>query len=285
MGSPQRYELHEEASLGLRLTKASASQSTPEHPQSQDQMCDKLTAMALQPRSLLDLPAEVRLIIYKNLFAWPEHIKLRLLESGYIRPVEAVKLNLRSLRTCKTFYTEACPVLYGINTFSVAFHETKDLGRMRQASRLCIENLAVEAPANMSDDDISVDDMVHIQNEVREVLKYRTEKLNLGMVGATLPGIQRLTVNPSTSSAFLSTILQLSMSLPCSPIREDWPVLEVIVELPVLSELTPPQNTRLALSEEHATMLKHNRQLSALDGDSTLGLGHEMPDYKLIQIR
>ena len=90
----QRCELHKQGSLGFRLTMPSASPSIPELSNAQEQLCNTLTAMTLESRSLLDLPAEVRLIVYKYLYAWPEHIKLRLLDTGHIQPVSEVKLNL-----------------------------------------------------------------------------------------------------------------------------------------------------------------------------------------------
>src|SRR3984885_4772959 len=111
----------------------------------ENRLCTKLKKMAIETSSFMYLPVEVRLIVYKHLFSNSKSIKLDINDAGYIHFTDSAKLNLSSLRTCKMFYIEACPVLYGINTFVIAFKNVHRLAKMLQRSRLCIESLTVEA--------------------------------------------------------------------------------------------------------------------------------------------
>jgi hypothetical protein len=241
--------------------------------------------MSIEARSLMHLPAEIRLIIYKHLFSNSGDIRLDINEEGYIASTSTAKLNLSSLRVCKAFYIEACPVLYGINTFAITFKEVQRLAKMRQGSRLCIENLTVEAfqrtqPKYSWQPAIAQPITMHGPGTgmlaFEPLRPLHVEVLDLATIGTTLYGLQNLVVNPSTASTFLATVLQLSKNLPCSPIRA-WPVLEVIVEI----KAAPTENP---LTDEQQKLLSLNRRLSSFSETSTLGLGHEMPDLKSIRV-
>lgn len=65
----------------------------------------------------MDLPAEVRLLIYEMLFRDPVSV---ILVSTTLYPIpHDPRLPLAFLRVCKAIYTEALPVLYGRNTFRI----------------------------------------------------------------------------------------------------------------------------------------------------------------------
>ena len=74
------------------------------------------------------------------------------------------------------------------------------------------------------------------------------------------------------------------MNLPCSPIR-DWPVLEVIVHVMEYAAGDYEPGVGLCLTEKHQKLIKVDRRLSALKETSNLGLGQEMPDLKIIQVK
>jgi hypothetical protein len=243
--------------------------------------------MATEARSLMHLPVEVRLIIYKYLFSNSEDVQLDINDAGYIAFTSTAKLNLASLRACKVFYIEACPVLYGVNTFATTFKDIHRFAKMRQGSRLCIENLTVEAAQQTQPQRRGHLSPVHGPGTgTFTSLRPSSppfEVLDLATIGTALCGLQNLLVNPSTASTFLVTVLQLSNSLPISPIRA-WPVLEVIVQIREGLARNHALGHSLFLAEEHQKLISTNRQLSALGATSTLGLGHEMPDLRTIRV-
>lgn len=248
--------------------------------------------MAVEARSLMHLPVEVRLIIYKHLFCNSENIKLDINEQGYIAFTSTAKLHLSSLRTCKTFYIEGCPVLYGINTFAISFKGVQRLSRMRQGSRLCIENLSVEAVQRTEPRHrgrpTTVQPLTFHGPGTGMLASQRhgpppVEILDLGTIGTALCGLQNLVVNPSTASTFLVIVLQLSKNLPCSPIRA-WPVLEVVVNIKTQPAGYLASDHILSLTDAHKKLISTGCRLSSLSETSTLGLGHEMPDLKTIHV-
>jgi hypothetical protein len=258
----------------------------------ENHLCTKFNRMAIEARSLMHLPVEVRLIIYRHLFSNSENIKLDVNKQGYIAFTSTAKLHLPSLRTCKTFYIEGCPVLYGINTFAITFKDVQRLARMRQGSRLCIENLTVETVQRTEPEHrrqratvqpLALHGLVTGMLASRQPRPPPVEILDLGTIGTTLCGLQNLVVNPSTASTFLVTVLQLSKNLPCSPIRT-WPVLEVVVNIQTQPAEYIASDHILSLTDEHKKLISTSRRLSSLSQTSTLGLGHEMPDLKTIRV-
>jgi hypothetical protein len=261
-------------------------------PSTDSDLCTKFRVMAVETRSLMHLPAEVRLIIYKHLFSNTEKIALNINDSGYIALTRTAKLNLASLRVSKAFYIEACPVVYGINTFAVVFQDVHRLAKLRQRSRLCIENLTVEAAEkflpNHTGQPAAVQSVaLHAPNTGILTARQRNSPpatvLDLASIGTGLGGLQNLVVNTSTASIFLATVLQLSKNLPCSPIRA-WPVLEVVVDIKTRVTDNHALDQALSLTDEHRRLISVNRRLSALSDTSNLGLGHEMPDLKTIRV-
>ena len=260
-------------------------------------LCTNLEKMGIEARTLMHLPVEVRLIIYKYLFGNSGPIKLDINNAGYVSFTNLAKLSLSSLRTCKTFYLEAGPVLYGINTFTIMFKDVRRLAKMRQGSRMCIENLIIESVRQLVEQTrppriplqpgIFANPLV-LPTPPFQARRPRTdapprEVLDLATIGAVLSGLQNLLVKPSAASPLLAIVLQLSRSLPCSPIR-DWPVLEVLVHIKDFHDEDYAPGNGLCLTEEHLELITTNRRLSALTETSTLGLGHEMPDLKTIRV-
>jgi hypothetical protein len=245
----------------------------------ENHLCTKLKKMAIEASSLMYLPVEVRLIVYKHLFSNSESIKLNINDAGYIHFTNSAKLNLSSLRTCKMFYIEACPVLYGINTFVITFKNVHRLAKMLQGSRLCIESLTVEDALPTQPGPLARP----VASTTGERSLASVEILDLATIGTVLCGLHNLLVKPPTASAFLAIVLQLSSSLPCSPIRA-WPILEVIVDIKRIPEGDPMGNNSLSLTDKYQKLISIDRRLSALTETSILGLGHEMPDYKTIRV-
>jgi hypothetical protein len=246
----------------------------------ENRLCTKLKEVAIEASSLMYLPVEVRLIVYKHLFSNSENIKLNINDAGYIQFTNSAKLNLSSLRTCKMFYIEACPVLYGINTFVITFKNVHRLAKMLQGSRLCIENLTVEATLPAQSGPLTPP--ATFTSGERSLAS--VEILDLATIGTVLCGLHNLLVKPPTASAFLAIVLQLSNSLPCSPIRA-WPILEVIVDIKRIPDGDRGANSSLLLTDKYQKLISIDRRLSALTETSILGLGHEMPDYKTIRVK
>jgi hypothetical protein len=245
----------------------------------ENNLCTKLQKMAIETSSLMYLPVEVRLIVYKYLFSNSESINLDINDAGYIHFTDSAKLNLSSLRTCKMFYIEACPVLYGINTFVITFKNVHRLAKMLQRSRLCIESLTVEAALPTQSGPLARP----VTSTTGELSLASVEVLDLATIGTVLCGLHNLLVKPPTASAFLAIVLQLTNSLPCSPIRA-WPILEVAVDIKRIPDGDPVGNNSLLLTDKYQKLISIDRRLSALTRTSTLGLGHEMPDYKTIHV-
>lgn len=71
------------------------------------------------PFRLLDLPAELRLHIYEALLFDAESYILPVANLPPARPNRSKSIHPAILRTCKTVYHEALPVLYSTNTFMI----------------------------------------------------------------------------------------------------------------------------------------------------------------------
>src|SRR5206468_2073754 len=84
------------------------------------------------------------------------------------------------------------------------------------------------------------------------------ETLDLATIGAVLCGLQNLLVKPPTASAFLAIVLQLSNSLPCSPIRA-WPILEVVVDIKRIPDGDPVGNNNLSLTDKYERLISIDR--------------------------
>ena len=265
-------------------------------PSPKNHHCANCRIMAAEACSLMRLPVEIRLVIYQYLFNNSDPIKLDINNAGYISFTDQAKLHLPSLRTSKTFYIEACPLLYGINTFTITSKDVHRLLKMRQGSRLCIENLIVQPERPMEPPQLHRNPVqppivalpVALNVPPNEAPQTQTnpplrEVLELGSIGNALGGLQNLFVNPSDASTFLATVLQLSMNLPCSPIR-NWPVLKVIVHVMEYAAGDYEPGVGLCLTEKHQKLIKAKPRLSALKEASNLGLGQEMPDLKTIHV-
>lgn len=69
------------------------------------------------------LPPELRLQIYTHLFSTPTHTSLLLRSTTKLETISAAK-NAHSalLKTCRTIYTEAAPLLYSNTTFRIQIY-------------------------------------------------------------------------------------------------------------------------------------------------------------------
>ena len=67
--------------------------------------------------SFLSLPPELRLQIYRYLLCHSSWIQLHRSENPWYLYTEATSLESAILRTCRTIYSEAFPILYGEDTF------------------------------------------------------------------------------------------------------------------------------------------------------------------------
>lgn len=254
--------------------------------------CNELIHMTiepLEPTGLFRLPAEIRVDIYRRIFGYPDPIELYVNKDGYINFTEAAKLGLQILRTCRSFYLEASSVLYGSNMFVVAFDDTEALSTLRQLSLIPIKTLTVKGIRNVRLHKC-ISTMFGSRRLPQRALQFRQTKkvalevLDLGTIGTALPCVQHLIVEPSNASSLLVTVLDLTGNLPCSPLR-DWPTLEVIIDIPATTGWNCSQLENLELLDPFKGKIAKRRRLSAMNQESTLGTGHEMPHYKTLQIR
>jgi len=217
-------------------------------------------------RSLMSLPTEVRMSIYHFLFKSRKPIPLDVDGAGAILFTRHAELSLQFLRVSKTICVEASPVFYRGNTFLVNINTTARLVNFRQPSRMCIEHVRITSRMGT----IKFDSGMH--------------DVDMHAIGQTFPYLQRLDMALGDPSTLLLHALKLSNSLPCSPLRE-WPLLEVIVDVP--SADLEPDRYRYAdtLFEAHEDRLAKKFMLDSLSSGSMLKLGREMPELVKIQLR
>ncbi|KAF2736160.1 hypothetical protein EJ04DRAFT_575624 [Polyplosphaeria fusca] len=87
----------------------------------------------------LDLPAELRNVVYRDLFVFPGYVRLL-----YLSPTKVSALAL--LRTCKQVHHEAASVLYGTNSFYCSLKKHAHIELDQEAGFHAISNLYFVAP-------------------------------------------------------------------------------------------------------------------------------------------
>jgi len=91
----------------------------------------------------MGVPPEVRLHLYKVMFGSQKQIPLVIDKNGLITYQKEAKLSLQMLRTCRTIYQEAIPVLYGINEWMLKEGDLKSLAYFAISGRRCIDNVVL----------------------------------------------------------------------------------------------------------------------------------------------
>ena len=91
-------------------------------------------------RILEDLPPELRLRIYEHLFCEPCHSSVLIRSDSKIEIISLAKAHAAILKTCRTIYREATPILYSTTTFRVQIYPAEgwpscgNVGQLRKSS-------------------------------------------------------------------------------------------------------------------------------------------------------
>jgi hypothetical protein len=86
---------------------------------------------------LEDLPAEIRLRIYEELYDEAYHSSLLIRSDSKIELISLARGHAALLKTCRTIYKEASPVLYDATTFRVQIYPVEGYSSHGNINRLC----------------------------------------------------------------------------------------------------------------------------------------------------